>query len=70
MTAKESSRAAWRPCQPKGVDQGLGFRRSPAPGSEPMTGIIVSQNPSSGLSPAGRRRVGPGYSYSLAERRP
>lgn len=70
MTAKESSRAIWRPCQPKGEDQGLGFHRSPAPGLEPMSGILVTQNPSSGLSPAGRRRSGPGYSYFLAERPP
>lgn len=46
MTAKESSSAIWRPYQPKGEDQGLGFRRSPAPGCKPMAVIIVTQNPS------------------------
>lgn len=67
MTAKESLRAIWRPCQPEGADQGLGFHRSPALGSEPTTVIIVTQNPSSGLSPAGRSKSDTGYSYSLPE---
>lgn len=42
MTAKESSRAIWRPCQPEGEDQGLGFHRSAAPGSGPMTVVTVT----------------------------
>ena len=70
MTAKESSRAIWRPCPAKGEDQSLGFDRSPAPGLEPMIGIIVTQNLSSGLSPTARRGSHPAYSYSLAEKHP
>ena len=42
MTAKESSKAIWRPCQPEGEAWGLGFHRSPAPGSGPRTVVIVT----------------------------